>query len=120
MSMILMKRRFGCKRALVKGEVLPNMTSKHILSSLTLAMVLAAPAGMLIVPSLQGQEVQVKVPRVYDRDHKDYHNWDDREDKAYRGYLVENHQEYRPYAKMKRQDQSSYWTWRHAHPDVQR
>ena len=93
------------------------MKSKRILSSMTLAMALAAP-GMLIVPSLQGQvNVQVKVGRVYDRDHKDYHNWDDREDKAYRGYLVENHQEYRPYAKMKRQDQSNYWTWRHAHPD---
>jgi len=97
------------------------MKSKRILTSLTLAMALAVPAGMLIVPRLQGQvDLKVKVGRVYDRDHKDYHNWDDREDKAYRGYLVENHQEYRPYGKMKREDQSHYWAWRHAHPDDHR
>jgi hypothetical protein len=97
------------------------MKSKRILSSMALAMFLAAPAGMLIAPSLMGQvQVKIKVGKVYDRDHKDYHNWDDREDKAYRGYLVENHQEYRPYAKMKRQDQSNYWNWRHAHPDEHR
>ena len=97
------------------------MKSKRILSSMALAMFLAAPAGMLIAPSLMGQvQVKIKVGKVYDRDHKDYHNWDDREDKAYRGYLVDNHQEYRPYAKMKRQDQSHYWTWRHSHPDEHR
>jgi hypothetical protein len=94
------------------------MKSKRILSSLALAAALAAPASFLIVSSLQGQvAVQVKVGKVYDRDHKDYHNWDANEDKAYRGYLVDNKQEYRPYAKMNRTDQSSYWTWRHAHPD---
>ena len=97
------------------------MKSKRILSSMALAMFLAAPAGMLIAPSLMGQvQVKIKVGKVYDRDHKDYHDWDDREDKAYRGYLVDNHQEYRPYAKMKRQDQSHYWAWRHSHPDEHR
>jgi len=91
---------------------------RPFLGSLALAAVLAAPASFLMVSSLQGQvAVQIKVGKVYDRDHKDYHNWDDREDKAYRGYLVDNHQEYRPYAKQKKTDQSKYWNWRHEHPD---
>jgi hypothetical protein len=95
------------------------MKSKRILSSLALAAALAVPASFLIVSSLHGQ-VEIKIGKVYDRDHKDYHNWDANEDKAYRGYLVEQHREYVPYAKMKRTDQTGYWNWRHAHPDEHR
>lgn len=40
-------------------------------------------AGAIFAPAVMGaprpQEVQL---RVYDRDHRDYHNWDDREDHA--------------------------------------
>jgi len=36
--------------------------------------------------------------RVYD--HSDYHNWDDREDRAYRRYLDEKHEPYRDYKKQ--------------------
>jgi hypothetical protein len=92
------------------------MRMKHpFLSSMALAAALAAPAGMSMITSLQAQvAVQVK---IYDRNHKDYHVWDDNEDRAYRGYLVDQHQEYRPYAKMKRADQNKYWDYRHAHPD---
>jgi hypothetical protein len=55
--------------------------------------------------------------RVYDRSHKDYHNWDANEDHAYRGYLQGNHREYRPYAETNSRQQRSYWNWRHSHPD---
>jgi hypothetical protein len=51
------------------------------------------------------------------RDHKDYHNWDDREDRSYRIYLSEHHREYRPFVEIKVKDQRNYWTWRHEHPD---
>jgi hypothetical protein len=55
--------------------------------------------------------------RVYGRDHGDYHNWDDHEDRAYRQYPGEKHEDYRDYSKFKRNEQSDYWNWRHAHPD---
>lgn len=94
------------------------MRSKSFLSSLALAAALAVPAVSFTVPALQAQVgVQIKIGRVYDRDRKHYHNWDDREDRAYRGYLVENHQTYRPYAKQRQTDQRRYWNWRHEHPD---
>jgi H+-transporting ATPase len=32
-----------------------------------------------------------------DRDHRDYHNWDDHEERAYRSYLVAQHRSYREY-----------------------
>jgi hypothetical protein len=55
--------------------------------------------------------------RVYDRAHKDYHNWDDNEDHYYRQYLGEKHSEYRPFVEIKVKDQNAYWNWRHSHPD---
>jgi type III secretory pathway component EscR len=81
---------------------------------LLLAAVIAAPA--LMATKANAQEASVHV-RVYDRNHKDYHNWDDREDRAYRSYLTENHREYRDYNKQNRREQKTYWNWRHSHPD---
>jgi hypothetical protein len=82
--------------------------------SLLLAAVIVAPG--LVVTTAQAQEAIVQV-RVYDRDHKDYHNWDDREDHVYRSYLSENHREYREYNKQNRKEQRNYWNYRHSHPD---
>jgi len=83
------------------------------ISSLLLAAALAAPVAVIAAPQLQ---VGVQV-RVYDRHHKDYHNWDDREELSYHRYLAERHQTYRAYVKQNRKEQDHYWNWRHAHPD---
>jgi hypothetical protein len=106
----------------VRVEVVHNMRIQHpFLGSLALAAALVAPAGISIAPMLHGQvDVKIKVGRVYDPVHKDYHQWDDREDKAYRGYLVDNHKEYRPLAKQSKEDRNGYWNWRHEHPDEHR
>ena len=85
------------------------------LGSLALATVLGLPAMMAVPASLQGQPV-VQV-RVYDRYHRDYHVWDDREDRAYRGYLVERHRPYVVYGRIGRPEQHRYWNWRHEHPE---
>jgi len=47
----------------------------------------------------------------------DYHNWDDREDRAYRRYLVEQHRSYREYNRQHHGVQRQYWNWRNSHPD---
>ena len=83
-------------------------------SALFLTAALAASAPVMAAATPQQAGVQV---RVYDSSHHDYHNWDDREDHAYRGYLVERHQEYRPYERQNRRQQRDYWNWRHSHPD---
>ena len=56
--------------------------------------------------------------RIYDEDHHDYHRWDDREDRTYRQYLGERHEEYREFAKLGPEEQRDYWNWRHNHPDA--
>jgi hypothetical protein len=55
--------------------------------------------------------------RVYDKNHKDYHNWDDRENRAWGQFLTENRRESHEYAKSNKKEQSEYWNWRHSHPD---
>jgi hypothetical protein len=92
------------------------MRSKNaFFSSLALAAALVVPAAIAIAPGLQAQPV-VQV-RVYDRYHRDYHVWDDREDRAYRGYWVERRRPYVVYQHISRPEQRRYWAWRHAHRD---
>jgi hypothetical protein len=87
---------------------------RRYIGSLFLAAAIFAPA--LVVAEANAQEARVQI-RVYDRDHRDYHNWDDREDHAYRRYLVERHRPYREYHRQHYTVQRHYWTWRHSHPD---
>ena len=89
--------------------------SYRFIASLFLAGALVAPVSAIAAPSPQiGLQV-----RVYDRDHHDYHNWDDREDRAYRG--LSRGECYpdlpRLCVKQNRRSQSNYWKWRHDHPD---
>jgi len=55
--------------------------------------------------------------RYYDKDAHDYHTWNGQEDRAYRVYLGEQHQEYRDFGKRKPAQQREYFKWRHEHPD---
>jgi hypothetical protein len=84
------------------------------IASLFLTAALAAPVSVMGAGIPQEAGVQV---RVYDRDHKDYHNWDDNENRAWGTYLTENHKDSHDYSKSNKKEQSRYWNWRHAHPD---
>jgi hypothetical protein len=77
-------------------------------------LVLTGMLGFSMPSTTAAQSVDV---RVYDSHHKDYHNWDDHEDHAYRRYLAEQHYEYREYQKQNHRRQDAYWKWRHNHPD---
>jgi hypothetical protein len=84
----------------------------RILSGALLAVAIAAPVVVTATPA--PQELQV---RVYDSNHRDYHNWDDHEDRAYRRYYSEQHRQYRAYDRENARRQRAYWKWRHNHPD---
>jgi hypothetical protein len=85
----------------------------HYIASLFLTAAIAAPGSLMAMPVPQ---VGVQV-RVYDKDHKDYHNWDDNENRAWGQYLTENHRNSHEFAKANKKEQSQYWKWRHNHPD---
>jgi hypothetical protein len=82
------------------------------LSSILLGAALIAPMAITANAAPQGITV-----RVYDRNHKDYHNWDDREERSYQTFRVEHPKYHVQYRKSRRSQQNEYWTWRHAHPD---
>jgi len=85
----------------------------RLLSSLLLAAALVAPVAST------GCAARVS-GRIYDRDHDDWHRWDDREDRAYRRYLSERREEYREFSRRNNDEQRDYWNWRHRHPDSDR
>jgi hypothetical protein len=84
------------------------------ISFIFLTAALSAPVAMV---SRAAQDEHHDEKRVYDRTHKDYHNWDANEDRYYHQYFTENHREYRDYSKLGRKDQDAYWNWRHEHGD---
>ena len=94
-----------------------HLTTKY-LSFLFLTAALTASAA---AKAGAAQEVVVAVggehTRYYDRNHRDYHEWNDREDRSYRVYLGERHRDYREFHLNSRRQQSNYWNWRHSHPD---
>jgi hypothetical protein len=56
--------------------------------------------------------------RLYDRDRRDYHEWNENEERAYRHWVeAERHQRYREWKHASRAQQREYWRWRHEHPD---
>ncbi len=51
----------------------------------------------------------------YDRDGRDYHNWNRDEDRNYRAYLMERHRAYVPFVKVKVPERQDYFRYRHKH-----
>jgi hypothetical protein len=95
-----------------------NMHTAHrYIALLFLTAVLAAPVSIIAVPVPQKASVQI---RVYDKDHKDYHNWDDNENQAWGRFQTENHKQPHDFKKAKKSEQSQYWNWRHDHQDDKR
>jgi hypothetical protein len=94
--------------------VSPGTKIEKRLARLAGGLVLVAALTPIVAPAVQAQSVEV---RVYDGHHRDYHNWNDREDRAYRRWVAERHYEYREYNRQSARRQRAYWNWRHSHPD---
>lgn len=77
-------------------------------------------SGVLMAPVATMRADDHHDKRYYDRDQKDYHEWNEREDKAYRHWLEEQHRSYRSLDKENAKAQQEYWKWRHHHPEYDR
>jgi hypothetical protein len=51
--------------------------------------------------------------RYYDKAHRDYHYWNEGEDRQYRAYLVEQHRAYVPFVKYRHRQE--YFKYHHEH-----
>jgi hypothetical protein len=61
-----------------------------------------------------------EVRHYEDRAHHDSHEWNDREDQAYKRYLRERRKKDHDFEKASKREQKDYWNWRHNHPDEER
>jgi type III secretory pathway component EscR len=87
------------------------------LSALILGAVLCAP--VTVVRADDEHHEQERAKRYYDGDKKDYHEWNEHENRAYRRWLEERHErDNREFTRLKREQQREYWRWRHEHPDT--
>jgi hypothetical protein len=93
--------------------------------ALFLSAALMAPIGVRAAAAPQDdherheqEERERREPRrIYDSEHRDYHNWDQREDEVYRHWLGERHEAYVDFERLERKQQRAYWKWRHEHEE---
>ena len=85
---------------------------KHflILGGLMMAASFIAPVAMMA----DGDDHRGE-RRYRDTDGRDYHYWNDNEDREYRAYLVERHRVYVPFVKVKVRERQDYFKYRHEH-----
>jgi hypothetical protein len=55
--------------------------------------------------------------RYFDNEHRDYHVWNNQEDRAYRFYLGEQHRPWQDWRYVRGPERREYFGWRHTHPD---
>jgi hypothetical protein len=58
--------------------------------------------------------------RYYDKQHKDYHQWNENEERHFSVYLGEKHVTVHTWDRATPREQQEYWNWRHVHPDNDR
>ena len=86
---------------------------KKILTALSLSMALVTPV------CLQAQDHdRDHDQRYYDKRHKDYHQWNANEDRAYHMYWEQRHHGYVDWDHASAAQRQSYWDWRHNHSDA--
>jgi|ERR1039458_4223479 hypothetical protein len=120
-----MRHQSTSSRCIVNGAANPNADNLSLeeyimhranryVASLILTAALVAPLSILAIPRPQDADAKNK---VYDKQHKDYHNWDDNENRAWGQYQTDNKKTPQEFSKAKPKEQAQYWNWRHAHPD---
>jgi hypothetical protein len=82
-------------------------------STALLSMALIAPI------SLTPTQMRADDHRYHDKEGNDDHEWNQREDRAYRIWVKENHRKNVNFEKLKDEDRESYWRWRHQHSDAE-
>jgi hypothetical protein len=85
---------------------------KRTFSALT---IMAALGGSALLPVTAAAQDREHDRRLYDRTHRDYHNWNRDEDRVYREYLQAHHRRYLAFSRMNKKQQRAYWQWRHDH-----
>jgi hypothetical protein len=88
----------------------------RLLTTTFIGLAMLVPAA---APFALFADEHVQVRTYHDKEHNDDHEWNNREDRAYRMWAKENHRKYVQFNRVPENDQQAYWGWRHNHTDAQ-
>lgn len=88
---------------------------KKILTSFVVGAALLIPGTISAQPQRHDDRDD---HRYYDKKHKDYHEWNDHESRAYRIYWQQHHRNYVDWERASERQRNDYWNWRHSHSDA--
>jgi type III secretory pathway component EscR len=75
----------------------------------------------LIVPVvMRADDDHRQTRRYYDKNARDWHEWNENEDHSYHQYLQDNHKRDHDFSKASSRERNDYFKYRHAHPDTDR
>lgn len=78
----------------------------------------AAAFAVTLITSVAVPSLRAEDKRYYDKEHKDYHQWNESEEKTYHQYWEEQKHPYVDWNHAKAEQRAAYWKWRHEHPDT--
>ena len=91
---------------------------QKLLAVLPLGIALLVPCGMLAEDHDHDRDRdRDHRGQYYDPDHRDYHRWDSREDRAWHRYWEQQRRERMEYNRANEEQRRAYWRWRHEHRD---
>jgi hypothetical protein len=91
---------------------------KSILTVLILGVTFLSPNYLMAQPPrAEYRHDRRDEHRYYDGKYKDYHEWNDRESRAYRMYWRQRHRDYIDWERANGRQRRDYWNWRHSHSD---
>src|SRR6476660_4137821 len=91
---------------------------KRTLTGLLLGAGFLLPTCLLAQPPHDDRRDHPDEHRYYDSNHKDYHEWNDHEARAYRMYWQQHHGHYVDWNHASAHQRDDYWKWRHSHSDA--
>jgi len=100
-----------------------NKTYRYFGSMLLTATFVAPLALSALAPSQERREERREErerERYYDKHHKDYHDWDDNENRCYHIYLEQRRRPFIEFRIQRESERQRYWRWRHEHPEYDR
>jgi hypothetical protein len=89
---------------------------KKLLLALPLGVALLAPAYSF-AQDHDRDDHHDRDHRYYDAEHRDYHEWNANEDRAYHRYWEDRRHRYIDWERANAAQRRAYWHWRHEHPD---
>jgi hypothetical protein len=98
----------------IAGKKTRGITMSRLISAILLSGALSLPLVVLAQDHDQNQHDQ----RYYDKSHKDYHQWNANEDRAYHEFAHQRHIKNEDWSHASKRQQQEYWSWRHEHPDA--